>query len=70
MSLKKGQKVVCVTDKHKFITKGKVYEVISSGAMYCILRNDVGVRTMYLVDFLKPISSVVIKDKDYEDLFV
>lgn len=70
MSFKKGQKVVCIKDCFKYITKGRVYEITSVGNRFTYIRGDRGEVTAYTHGCFKPLSSVVIKDKDYEDLFI
>ena len=68
MSLKKGQKVVCVTDTFNFITKGKVYTIKEVLFNTYAIKTDLGSTACYRTSDFKPL--VITKDKDYEDLFV
>ena len=43
MELKKGDKIICITDAYKDFTKGKEYEIFNIDLKNIIVKNDYGV---------------------------
>ena len=48
MELKKGDKIICITDAYKDFTKGKEYEIFNIDLGDIIVKNDYGVSITFL----------------------
>ena len=48
MELKKGDKIICITDAYKDFTKGKEYEIFNIDLKDIIVKNDYGVSITFL----------------------
>ena len=48
MELKKGDKIICITDAHKDFTKGKEYEIFNIDLGDTSVKNDYGVSVTFL----------------------
>ena len=48
MELKKGDKIICITDAYKDFTKGKEYEIFNIDSNYISILNDYGVSITFL----------------------
>ena len=47
MELKKGDKIICITDAYKNFTKGKEYEIFNIDLGHIIVKNDYGVSIIF-----------------------
>ena len=48
MELKKGDKIICITDAYEYFTKGKEYEIFNIDLGDIIVKNDYGVSINFL----------------------